>query len=143
MNTKPNPSSKKSKNKKPQQTEFLEQVRFVQWFKLQYKNVILNGSLGGLKLPIGQAVKAKRMGSLRAFPDLFIAKPTKQYAGLFIELKKTGERLTKEDGTYASEHIKEQADMLNRLSAIGYKAVFAIGYDEAVRITKAYLGQSN
>ena len=61
--------------------------------------------------------------------------------GLFIELKRDGERIRKKkDLTYASEHIKEQAEMLNELRERGYAAFFAVGFDQAKQIIDEYLG---
>jgi hypothetical protein len=63
------------------------------------------------------------------------------YHGLFIELKKAGTRIYKKDGTLVSNaHIREQFDMLESLRQAGYKAEFAIGFDEAKNIIDEYLG---
>lgn len=60
--------------------------------------------------------------------------------GLFLELKKEGTRLKKKNGEWATEHIKEQAEMLSQLRQRGYCAEFAVGFDEAKEIVNAYLG---
>lgn len=49
---------------------------------------LLNGSLNGVRLSIGQAVKAKRCGEKRGFPDIFLPVARKGFHGLAIELKK-------------------------------------------------------
>ena len=93
---------------------------------------------------MGQAVKQKRLnGGRRAWPDMFVAEPTLDYSGLFIELKKDGTRLKKQNGEWSSEHIAEQARMLTELSARGYKADFALGFDQAKRLIDNYLGGKN
>lgn len=46
---------------------------------------------------------------------MFIAKPCDGYAGLFIELKRNGTHIKKRDGSYASDHIAEQAKLLSLL----------------------------
>lgn len=58
--------------------------------------------------------------------------------GLFIELKKEGTRLKKKSGEWASEHIAEQAKMLGKLRARGYRAEFARGFDEAKSLIDDY-----
>lgn len=97
------------------------------------------------------------------YPDLFIAKPMYKksvsneaiaggimlnsslissdvfYCGLYIELKKDGTRLKKKDGEWASEHIAEQANMLEKLRKGGHMAEFACGFDEAKEIIDKYL----
>ncbi len=61
------------------------------------------------------------------------------YTGLFLELKRDGERIKKRDGSWASPHIAEQAATLDRLHGQGYVAVFAVGFDEAVLMVESYL----
>ena len=56
-----------------------------------------------------------------------------------LELKKDGVRLKKKSGEWASEHIAEQASVLKCLQDKGYKADFAIGYDQAIQKVDEYL----
>lgn len=60
--------------------------------------------------------------------------------GLFLELKKEGTRLKKKNGEWATEHIAEQAKVLEKLRQRGYCAEFAVGFEEAKRIIDGYLG---
>lgn len=64
-----------------------------------------------------------------------------KYAGLMIELKRENTRLKKKNGEWASDHIAEQAKMLARLTEKGYRAEFAVGFDEAKRIIDEYLDE--
>lgn len=122
------------------------QVMVADYLRLQYSEVLFHSDFGsGVKLTVGQAMKQKRQnGGRRAWPDMFIAEPMdvagRIYNGLFIELKKGGTRLKKKNGEWASEHIAEQADVLERLEFRGYKALFAVGFDEAKEIIDNYLG---
>ena len=50
----------------------------------------IHHSPNGGKRNAREAAKFKRMGTRSGFPDLFLAYPNKQYAGLFIELKAEG-----------------------------------------------------
>ena len=121
------------------------QIAVADYLRLQYPEVIFHSDFGsGIKLTKGQAIKQKRQnGGRRAWPDLFIAEPvfkedcTGCY-GLFIELKKDGTRLKKKNGEWASDHIAEQAEMLERLELRGYRAMFAVGFDEAKKIIDLY-----
>ena len=92
-----------------------DQARLFEWAKLmsnKYPELkLLNASLSGVRLKPGQAKKAKKLGMVRGFPDIFlpVVIPGK-YAGLFIELKREkGGKLT-----------REQKAWLNALSAHGY-----------------------
>lgn len=106
-----------------------------------------------------QALRQKRQnGGRRAWPDMFIACTLKVIirfdfnrnidvservpcGGLFLELKREGTRLKKKNGEWATEHIAEQAKVLDDLRERGYCAEFAVGFDEAKRIIDEYLGQ--
>ena len=132
------------------------QIAVADYLRLQYPEVIFHSDFGsGIKLTKGQAIKQKRQnGGRRAWPDLFIAEPiitsyrdengmikltqTKNYSGIFIELKKEGTRLKKKNGEWASDHIAEQAEMLERLEFRGYRAMFAVGFDDAKKIIDLY-----
>ncbi len=130
------------------------QMLVADYLRLQYPDVIFHSDFGsGIKLTMGQATKQKRLnGGRRAWPDMFIAQPMdldrgqiswRYYHGLFIELKKDGTRLKKQNGEWSSEHIKEQAIMLDRLQKRGYKADFALGFDQAKKLIDDYLGGKN
>ena len=127
------------------------QANVALYIRMQYPNVLFHSDFGsGIKLKPWQA-KAQKMqnGGIRAWPDMFIAQPVevdkgqpswRRYSGLFIELKKEGTRLQKRNGEWASEHIQEQAAILEELSYKGYKAEFAVGLHQAINIINDYLG---
>ena len=123
------------------------QMRVAEYLCRQYPDVQFHSDFGsGVKLSKIQAVTQLRQnGYRRGWPDMFIAEPViledgRGSYGLFIELKKEGTRLKKRNGEWASEHIAEQAEVLERLEYKGYRAVFAVGFDEAIKIIDEYLG---
>lgn len=119
------------------------------YLRYNYKDIIWRFDLAAdLKLSIGQARKHKALHPTRGYPDLFIAEPrlvvtddiTDYIHGLFIELKRPGVKLYKKNGELvADQHIREQAEMLQRLRQRGYKAEFACGFDEAKKLIDEYL----
>ena len=124
-------------------------TQIAQYLQYSYKGIIYRFDLAAdLKLSIGQARKHKALHPTRGYPDLFIAEPrlvvtddmTDYIHGLFIELKRPGVKIFKKDGTLvASQHIREQYDMLEQLRQRGYKAEFACGFDEAKKLIDGYL----
>lgn len=112
------------------------------YIRMQYPDVIFHSDFGsGVKLTPWQARMQKMQnGGRRAWPDMMIAEPMGNYHGLFIELKREGSRLKKQNGEWASSHIAEQNIMLNELSNKGYKAEFAIGFEQALDLIDDYLG---
>ena len=118
------------------------------YLKLQHPGVIYRTDFAaGIKMTMGQAAKHKRLQSGRAYPDLFLAEPRwyddtftpgELYCGLYIEIKAEGVRL-KNGNLPSTPHIKEQDAMLKLLEERGYKAVFAVGFDEAKDAIDKYL----
>lgn len=124
-------------------TELETQTMVADYIRLRYPDVIFHSDFGsGVRLTMGQAIKQKRLnGGRRSYPDMFIAEPVGKYHGLFIELKKDGTRILKKDGTLVADaHIREQADMLQKLEQRGFKAYFAVGFEQAKKIIDEYLG---
>lgn len=140
---------KKMTKKKSKKAEENVQIEVCNYLRAKYPDVIFQCDLAsGMKLPIHIAARHKKMRSSRGMPDLFIAKQksyfggfTRIESGLFIELKRSGVKIFKKDGELvADEHIREQAAILERLRSNGYKAEFACGFEEAVKIIDEYLG---
>lgn len=127
-------------------------VLIADYLRLQYPDIIYRFDLAAdLKLSIGQAKKHKRLQRFRGYPDLFIAKPKLQQSkdgmpvythGLFLEIKKEGTKILKKDGEYvADKHIREQAKMLQALERRGYRAMFAVGFEQSKQIIDEYIGR--
>lgn len=107
------------------------QLQVVEYLKLQYPDVLFKADLAGIKLTIGSAVKAKRLGNNKSWPDIFIAETRHGRAGCFLELKQLGTRIFGVRTEYASRHTEEQARVLERLTIQGYHASFVIGFNQA------------
>lgn len=134
-------------------------LKVCDYLRKNYPNVLFRTDFSsGMKMTPGQAAKHKKFQKSRAWPDLFIAKPTMKieynryageqfldgYAGLFLELKAEGTKLYKKNGEMvANKHYQEQAEMLEKLRSNGYIAEFAVGYDEAIKQIHEYLGKPN
>ena len=111
------------------------------YLRFQYPDVLFNSDMAGaMKLTIGQAVQIKSLRSNRGFPDIAIFEPKGKYHGLFIELKKEGEKLTKKDKvTPISDHVFEQMICIEKLNSKGYLSRFAIGFEDAKSIIDWYM----
>lgn len=98
---------------------------------------------------MGLVAKQKRIQGSRGFPDFFLPKKKMAlvgsklcilYCGLFLEIKRPGESPFKRDGSMiADKHVREQAAMLANLRKEGYRAEFAVGFDECKQIIDEYL----
>lgn len=129
-------------------TEQVVQQQVCSYLAMRYPKVIFNSDGAGNNVSRAQAGINKMLRSSSGYPDLFIAEARTlhlqtgpvTFHGLFLELKRMGTRLRKKDGSWASEHLKQQNDMLAKLVLAGYCAMFALGFDEAKKIIDEYLG---
>ena len=119
-----------NKRRKPhKQEESQIQMELVNWLQRTYPDVIFTSALGGIKTTIGQAVKLKRLGYRKHWPDLFLAAPRKRFLGMMVELKKP--KGTVDPG---------QRDLCLKLNNLGYKAVICYGLVQAQLTIQEYLG---
>lgn len=103
---------------------------WARWAQGNYPELrLLNASLSGVRLLPGQARKAKTLGMVRGFPDIFLPVKRAGYGGPFVELKRPL------GGTLSPE----QRAWLAELDGQGYLAVCWRGFDEARQIIKGYL----
>lgn len=116
-------------------------MQVVQYLQLQYPRAIYRVDIAAdLKLSIGQASRHKRLHPRRGFPDLAIFVPMNGKAGLFVELKREGERVRLRSGELSKDpHIQEQAAMHDDLRRQGYACDFAVGFDAAKKLVDDYL----
>ena len=130
--------------------------QLARYLQLQYPNVIYRFDVGAdLKLTPGQAAKHKRLHPERGSPDLYIAESSENvnskdwngivrewgfYFGLYLEIKTESNSPYKKDGTLKKDqHLEEQARMLEKLRARGYKAEFGVGFEGCKEIIDEYL----
>ena len=106
------------------------------YLRHQYPTAIFTSESAGVKLTMGQAVKAKKMRSSSKLPDIWILEPNNGYHGLLIELK--SEYPFTKTGKPKSKHIEEQLDIIKRLKNRGYCAGMVTGFDEAKTVIDAY-----
>lgn len=119
-----------------------EQAALFRWaaFHVKYypELALLNGSLNGVRLTIGQAVRAKKQGMKRGFPDIQLPVARGGYHGLFIELKIKPYRNHKNKIVYPKISA-EQLWWIAKLKAMGYCAVICRGFDAAMTEILKYL----
>jgi hypothetical protein len=114
------------------------QKQIFQYLELQYPDVIAISEPSGLRVSMGLAKKLKSLRTSDTHADIYILEPNKWYHGLIIELK--AKNIYKKDGTLLKdEHLQDQQKMIDRLIKKGYKAKFAVGFDEAKKIIDEYL----
>ena len=108
------------------------------YIKLQYRDVIFNTDMSGIRLTMGQAIKAKKLRSGQGFPDIVIYERSSEYNALFLEVKKASP-YRKDGELYKDKHLKEQDRMHRRLRLRRYKAEFVWSFEQAKEIIDNYL----
>lgn len=117
--------------------EHKEQCALIEWANFQnlpdsnekigtYLVAIPNG--GARSAVTGALLKAE--GVRAGFPDLIFTYPTKNFHGLFIEMKAP---------TKTARVSEAQKVWLKRLSDVGYQTAVCYGFDEARNVIKSYL----
>jgi hypothetical protein len=107
------------------------QVSYLQWLSLQYPKcfqVTFSIPNSG-KRDVRFACRLKREGMKAGVPDLFMAYPSIPHHGLFIEFKKKGGRLS-----------KNQVEFIEPLKKMEYKVIVCYNLETAMQETKEYLG---
>lgn len=134
------------------QNEYILYRQVSTYLRYQYPRVLYHFDPTGLNLSKAQSGMFKAIQGNK-WPDLFIAHKgielrdelirsfQGEFHGLFLELKKEGTRLYTKDGRPATPHIQEQLDCILKLRQRGYKAEFAVGFDQAKDIIDEYLSE--
>ena len=123
-------------------TEEQTHIKICQYIKKFYPNILFTSESSGIRCSIIQAKKLKAMRSCSGLPDIIILEPRKSYYGLFLEVKKEGTKVFKEDGGLRSDrHLEHQEEILHQLKQKGYFAEFVVGFDEAKSIIDYYFSK--
>lgn len=104
------------------------QCAIVEWFRLQYRELLIFAIPNGGRRNPREAKRLKREGVLPGVPDLFIPFKSLGYYGLFIEMKSEKGRLS-----------KDQKDIQEKLKERGYRVVTCYSFDDAVKEIKYYI----
>lgn len=117
----------------PSPTEHQEQCSLVRWWELTHPRMtqllfaIPNG--GARNAVTGALLKDE--GVRKGVPDLFLAIPTGECHGLFIEIKRQN----------GGKVDKAQKEMHEALRAAGYSVAVCKGFEAARMEIKQYLGE--
>lgn len=82
----------------------------------------------GADVPASNRIRLKSEGLLPGVPDLFFPVSSKNFHGLFMEVKAENGRLS-----------KEQKTIINLLSNNGYKCVVVFSLDDAIKELEIYI----
>ena len=115
-------------------SEHIEQSKFVSWSRRQElsdgKFIIdfLFAIPNGEQRSRTTGAKLKREGVKPGVSDLFLALPANNCYGLFIEMKRKGGKVQ-----------KNQLEWIQLMRSVGYGAEVCFGYEEAIECVGGYL----
>lgn len=116
----------KAKNKAPLPYEWEEQITVIQYCKLN--NILCNHTPNEGKRSYSEGRKLKEMGLSKGFPDISILEPKGKYHGLYIEMKRKGNKLS-----------EDQIKWLMELRARGYATALCFSANEAIDKIEKYM----
>jgi len=125
------------------QPEYKIQAAYVRTMNERHPDILVFSDCAAhIKKTKFQQMRANALSSPREkWPDVFVAQPSGDYAGLYLEFK--AETPYKVDGVTMkkNEHNEAQRDTMFRLSEKGYECYFVWSVEQAMSITENYLNQ--
>ena len=127
------------------QTEEQELLQVVKYFKIAYPNLIIKTNYDHFKSSVWHAKRLNALNTqIKGYPDIFIPLLRKNatggvYGGLFIEFKRTGEKILNKSQALKTEHLKNQNSIIQKLNDLGYYAVFGLGFEATTDIIDNYI----
>ena len=130
------------KTKVKQNPEYDIQAAYIKEMAIKWPGVmIFSDTAAHIMKTIIQQMRANKLSTDVKWPDVFVAQPSGNYHGLYLEFK--AETPYKVDGVTLkkSEHVEAQAKALEMLSERGYKTGFVWTLEMAILITVQYLNE--
>lgn len=111
-------------------SESQEQIAVIDWIRLQHPWLINHTIfiMNEQKRTPQMGARLNRLGRLRGCSDLFIAWPTTNHYGLFIEMK-----------SKIGKPTSYQLEFLERMNKTGYFGCVCPGAENAISVITAYL----
>lgn len=106
------------------------QAAIVDLIRTTAPEILFSGTMGGVRLSMNQAKRAKAAGYLKGIPDLIFYEPRNGFHGLAIELK-----------TKRGKISPIQRERIEDFRIRGWKAEVAFGYDETLAILRKYFDE--
>ncbi len=106
--------------------EYEEQIAVIEFCELN--NILVNHTANEGKRTYYQGNLLKKMGLKKGFPDVSILEPRGKYHGFYIEMKRKGNKPT-----------KEQLEWLKNLKSRGYATAICYSADDAINLITKYM----
>lgn len=133
-----------AQQKRKKNTEYNIQKEFVQRMGQKHPDILVfSDAAAHVAKSMIQQVRANALQSKgMKWPDCFIAQPSGDYSGLFLEFKAESPYLVSNPCQLKkSDHVEAQYQTMKRLSERGYQWAFVWSAEMAMEITEKYLNQ--
>lgn len=129
------------KPSKKAQPEYKIQAEFVRAMALKFPGVmVFSDCAAHIKKTMIQQKRANALSTPgEKWPDVFVAQPSGDYAGLYLEFKAESPYKKNGDGLLANPHIEAQAATMDKLRERGYSCHFVWDSCQAIQVVKSYL----
>ena len=136
---KPAPSKQPKAGKA--QPEYQIQAGYVRDMGIKHPEImVFSDTAAHIKKTIIQQKRANALQSGKEkWPDVFVAQPSGDYAGLYLEFKAECPFKKSDGKLLSSEHVEAQAETMRKLRNRGYYCAFVWSVDLAIAITEMYL----
>lgn len=129
----------KSRKKNP---EYQIQADYVRLMAEKYPLVmVFSDTAAHIGKTMFQQIRANKLQSeiAKDWPDVFVAQPSGDYAGLFLEFKAKSPYLKDGVALSSDKHIRAQAATMGRLRERGYFCAFVWTVEMGMELTEKYL----
>jgi len=126
------------------QPEYKIQAAYVRTMNTRHPDILVFSDCAAhIKKTKFQQMRANALSSPREkWPDVFVAQPSGDYAGLYLEFKAESPYYKSEPWKLKKDdHNEAQAATMARLTSKGYLCYFVWSVEQAVEITEKYLNQ--
>lgn len=127
-----------------QNPEYQIQAEFVAKMANRHPGVmVFSDTAAHIGKTMFQQIRANKLQSeiAKDWPDVFVAQPSGDYAGLFLEFKAKTPYLKDSVTLSSDKHIRAQAATMDRLRERGFFCAFVWDVSQAITITDKYLNQ--
>jgi len=119
-------------------TEAQEQKMLIEMIRLKYPMLLFRvGMEAGKRNPR----IAKQQGVTSGWPDLYFPHERRGFKSLWIELKRTGEKLYKSNGEPKDQRIMNQIKIIDELRELNHCASIKFGAKEAMTMIDWYFAK--
>lgn len=127
------------------QPEYAIQAAFVREMAYRHPNImVFSDTAAHIKKTMFQQVRANKLQSQlsKNWPDVFVAQPSGDYAGLFLEFKAQSPYLKDGVTLKKNPHNEAQEMTMYRLMTNGYRCAFVWTVEMAMHKVEAYLNRA-